>query len=315
MHCVALCLCPGTMHNVEPMWHYVETIWHYVETHNTFGWVATFPAECGWLEPTRHISFAPIIRWSRSWESDSQSRNRNIANANSKAQLGLQELNTNFRFVWRAGKQTSKQASRQASKQAGRQGASKRDQERDVVGATHWGLDAWRGNSSSVWMRPLIANLQLNPDDCGRLARSNIRIHSKGRWDRSLYHFQSTSRLCLELQTVLFDILVGLNLSATFLFIPAILRLMLTLFLNHRNHKKIVKALPSPFSVLTKPLLKSFIRYSKWFRTIVVIVGSRFTANIDSLHSASTLFSKAKLNNQSEAYLHKFKMGLGSQGP
>ena len=102
------------MHNVEPMWHYVETIWHYVETHNTFGWVATFPAECGWLEPTRHISFAPIIRWSRSWESDSQSRNRNIANANSKAQLGLQELNTNFRFVWRAGKQTGKQASKQA---------------------------------------------------------------------------------------------------------------------------------------------------------------------------------------------------------
>ena len=43
---------------------------------------------------------------------------------------------------------------------------------------------------------------------------------------------------------------------------------------------------------------------------MVVVVGSRFTANIDSLYSASTLLSKAKLNNQSEAYLHK--LGLGS---
>ena len=99
---------------------YVALCGDYV-THNTFGWVATFPAECGWLEPTRHISFAPIIRWSRSWESDSQSRNRNIANANFRAQLGLQELNTNFRFVWRVGKQTSKQAGRQASRQGSKQ--------------------------------------------------------------------------------------------------------------------------------------------------------------------------------------------------
>ena len=88
------------------MWSLCGTMWRLsgtmLETPNTFGWVATFPAECGWLEPTRHISFAPIIRWSRSWESDSQSRNRNIANANFRAQLGLQELNTNFRFVWQA---------------------------------------------------------------------------------------------------------------------------------------------------------------------------------------------------------------------
>ena len=112
----ALC---GTM---SVSWHYAQCGAYVAlcgddETHNTFGWVATFPAECGWLEPTRHISFAPIIRWSRSWES----RNRNIANANFRAQLGLQELNTNFRFVWRAGKQTSKQAGSQAGRQGSKQ--------------------------------------------------------------------------------------------------------------------------------------------------------------------------------------------------